>query len=124
MHAGHIKALELAKENCDELTALIIRDMSHKSHKLYQENIEDRFMKLEALRSVDRVMVCENNESFMGMLALLNYDRYFLDETYRDGGFEEGKKIVGEDRLFYVPRKHGWSTTEQVLRIRDVQQEN
>lgn len=124
LHAGHIKAIEYAKQHCDYLICLIIRDMSHKSHKLYQEPIEDRYIKLKALRDVDEVMVVEDNESFLDMLGLLNYDLYFLDETYKESGFEEGKKIVGEDRLVYVPRKHGWSTTREVKRIRGIHIEN
>lgn len=121
LHSGHIKAIEYAKQHCDYLVCLIIRDMSHKSHKLYQENVGDRFIKLRALRDVDEVMVCEDNETFLEMLSLLNYDVYFLDETYESTGFEEGKKLVGEHRLHYMPRKHNWSTTREVLRIRDVQ---
>ncbi len=120
LHPGHIKAIEYAKQRCDVLECLIIRDMSHKSHKLYQENIEDRFIKLRALREVDEVSVCENNESFLGMLALLNYDVYFLDESYKEGGFEDGKLIVGEERLVYIPRNHEWSTTREVEKIRNV----
>lgn len=124
LHSGHIKALEYAKQRCDHLICLIIRDMSHKSRKLYQENIEDRYIKLKALRDVDEVIVCENNETFLDLLSLLNYDVYFLDETYQYGGFDDGKKIVGEDKLCYVPRKHRWSTTEEVTRIRNVHTEN
>lgn len=120
LHSGHIKAIEYAKQHCDYLVCLIIRDMSHKSHKLFQENIEDRYIKLHALRDVDEVIVCENNETFLNMLLLLNYDVYFLDETYQTSGFEDGKKLVGEDRLLYIPRKHNRSTTGEVLRIRDV----
>lgn len=124
LHAGHIKAIEYARERCDYLICLVIRDMSNKSHKLYQENIEDRYIKLHALRDVDEVMICENNETFFEMLALLHYDIYFLDETYKMSGFDDGKKIVGEERLCYMPRKHGWSTTREVTKIRDVHTEN
>lgn len=120
LHSGHIKAIEYAKQNCDYLICLIIRDMSHKPHKLYQENIEDRYIKLSSLKYVDEVVVCENNDSFLRMLSLLNYDIYFLDETYKEKGFEDGKPIVGENRLHYVPRKHDWSTTNEVKKIRNV----
>lgn len=124
LHAGHLAAIEYAKKHCDYLICLVIRDMSHKSHKLYQENIEDRYMKLRALRDVDEVIVCENNETFLEMCALLNYDVYFLDEGYKISGFEDGKQIVGEDRLHYMPRKHNWSTTREVNKIRNVYPED
>lgn len=117
LHSGHIKAIEYAKDHCDYLICLIIRDMSHKKHKLYQENIEDRFIKLRALRDVDEVMVCEDNESFLNMLNLLNYDVYFLDESYKESGFDDGKKLVGEDRLLYIPRRHNRSTTNEIKNI-------
>lgn len=124
LHAGHIKAIEYARQRCDYLVCLIIRDMSHKSHKLYQENVEDRYIKLKALGDVDEVMVCENGDTFLELLTLLNYDVYFLDETYEQQGFEDGKKLVGEHRLHYMPRKHNWSTTREVLKIRNVHEEN
>lgn len=120
LHSGHITAIEYARKKCDFLVCLVIRDMSHKTHKLYQEAIEDRMIKLRALRDVDEVIVCENNESFLEMLKLLHYDVYFLDETYELSGFEDGKHIVGEERLSYIPRKHNWSTTNEVEKIRNV----
>lgn len=120
LHSGHIKAIEYAKKHCDYLICLVIRDMSHKAHKMFQEDIEDRYIKLRALRDVDEVMVCENNESFLELLKLLHYDVYFLDENYRLSGFEEGKPIAGEERLHYMPRKHNWSTTREVEKIRNV----
>lgn len=124
LHSGHIKAIEYAKKRCDYLICLIIRDMTHKPHKLYQENVEDRYMKLSALRDVDEVMVCENNNSFINLLSLLNYDVYFLEEDYRNTGFEDGRQIVGEHRLCYIPRKHSWSTTNEVEKIRNVYVKN
>ena len=81
------------------------------------ENIEDRFIKLRALRDVDEVLVCEDNESFLNMLNLLNYDVYFLDESYKESGFDDGKKLVGEDRLLYIPRRHNRSTTNEIKNI-------
>lgn len=124
LHSGHIKAIEYAKNHCDYLIILVIRDMSHKTHKLYQENIEDRYIKLRALRDVDEIMICENNESFIELLSLLDYDAYFLDETYKEGGFDDGKKIVGENRLHYIPRKHNWSTAREVQKICTHQKSN
>lgn len=118
VHAGHIQAFKEAKKYCDKLVVIVVRDQSKKGHKAYTENIEDRFMKLQAIKYVDEVFPCENEESLLELLKLLDYDMYFLSEEYKQEGFEIGKRIVGLDRLEYVRREHNWSTTGEVNKIR------
>jgi len=118
LHAGHLEALKQAKNHCDYLIVVIVRDQSIRGHKMYTEPIEDRYMKVKAVRWVDEVIPCESEENLLELLKLLSYDVYFLSEEYKDHGFTEGKKIVG-DRLCYVPRKHNWSTTNEVKKIRE-----
>lgn len=120
LHVGHLEAFKFAKKNCDRLLCVLVRDQSIRGHKLYQEPIEDRYLKLTATRYVDEVIPCESEESLLGLLKLLDFDVYFLSEEYRDAGFEEGKQIVGQDRLLYIPRAHDRSTTDEVTRIRNV----
>ena len=117
LHPGHLAALEFAKQHCDYLMVIVVRDQSIRGHKLYTEPIEDRYMKLRAVTWVDEVMPCESEENLLELLKLLDYDVYFLSDEYREHGFEEGKAIVG-DKLRYVPRKHNWSTTNEVNKIR------
>jgi glycerol-3-phosphate cytidylyltransferase len=117
LHVGHIEALTEASENCTKLTVILVRDQSSKGHKLLQEDIEDRYLKLKALKCVDEIIPCESEQNLLELLKLLRYNFFFLSEEYKNGGFEEGKKIVGENRLFYVPRKHNWSTTNEVAKI-------
>lgn len=116
LHAGHLAALEYAKQYCDYLIVVVVRDQSIRGHKLIQEPIEDRYLKLRAIKWVDEVIPCESEEHLLELLKLLNYDYYFLSEEYKDS-FEEGKKIIGEDNLVYTPRKHNWSTTNEVEKI-------
>ena len=118
LHAGHIEALKEAKKHCDKLICIIVRDQSIRGHKLYTENIEDRYMKLMALKYVDEVIPCESEANLLELLKLLDYDKYFLSDEYREFGFEEGKRIVGEQKIHYLPRKHNWSTTNEVNKIR------
>lgn len=118
VHAGHIEAFKHAKKYCDKLVTIIVRDQSVKGHKAYTESIEDRFMKLQAIKYIDEVIPCESESNLLELLKLLDYDVYFLSEEYREAGFEDGKKIIGEDRLVYVPRRHSWSTTNEVSKIR------
>lgn len=119
LHVGHIQALQEAKKHCEKLICIVVRDQSIRSHKLYKEPIEERYLKLKALSCVDEVIPCESEENLLELLKLLDYDAYFLSEEYKDSGFEDGKKIVGDDRLVFLPRKHGWSTTKEVLKIRN-----
>lgn len=116
LHAGHLAALEYARKRCDHLIVIIVRDQSIRSHKLYTEPIEDRYMKLRAVKWVDEIIPCESEQHLLELLKLLEYDVYFLSEEYKNG-FENGKQIIG-DRLCYTPRKHDWSTTNEVKKIR------
>lgn len=118
VHAGHIEAFKQAKENCDFLIVVVVRDQSKKGHKTYVEDIEGRYIKLKAIKYIDEVIPCESEESLLDLLYLLNFDIYFLSEEYKEEGFEEGKKRIGADRLFYLPRRHKWSTTSEVNKIR------
>lgn len=118
LHVGHIEALKLAKKHCTKLICIIVRDQSIRSHKLYTEPIEERYLKLMALECVDEVIPCESEENLLELLKLLDYDVYFLSDEYKETGFEEGKKVIGNERLQYLPRKHKWSTTKEVLKIR------
>lgn len=119
LHAGHLEALRYARERCSKLICIIVRDQSVKGHKAYQEPIEDRYLKLKALKYVDEVIPCENEDNMLNLLQLIEYDKYFLSEEYRFAGFEEGKRVVGLDKLTYVPRNHNWSTTNEVRKIHD-----
>lgn len=119
LHAGHVEALRYASELCTSLTCIVVRDQSIRGHKMYTEPIEDRYMKLKALRYVDEVIPCESEENLLELLKLIDFDVYFLSEEYKEKGFEEGKKIIGEDRLVYIPRKHNWSTSNEVRKIRE-----
>lgn len=119
LHAGHLEAIRYAGKLCTRLVIVIVRDQSDKGHKLYTESIEDRYLKIRALKGVDEIIPCENEESLLELLKLLDYDRYFLSDEYREKGFEEGKVVIGEDRIAYVPRHHNWSTTNEVRKIRN-----
>lgn len=116
LHAGHLEAFKYAKNHCDYLICVIVRDQSLRGHKLYQEPIEDRYLKLKAVRWIDEVMPCESEENLLELLKLLNYDVYFLSDEYKEKGFELGKEIIG-DKLCYIPRPHNWSTTHEVKKI-------
>lgn len=118
LHAGHLVALEYAKKHCDYLMVVIVRDQSIRGHKMYTEAIEDRYLKLRAVKWVDEIMPCESEEHLLDLLRLLEFDVYFLSEEYKVHGFEEGKNFIGE-KIHYVPRKHNWSTTNEVGKIRE-----
>lgn len=119
LHPGHLEALRYATKFCTELTVVIVRDQSIRGHKLYTEPIEDRYLKLKAVKYVDEIIPCESETNLLELLKLVDFDVYFLSEEYRERGFEEGKAIIGEDRLCYVPRNHNYSTTNEVNKIRE-----
>lgn len=119
LHVGHLTALKEAKDNCDRLIVVVVRDQSTKGSKLYQENIQDRYIKLNATKYVDEVIPCENEDDLLELLCILDYDVYFMSEEYVMHGFEVGKKIVTEEKIHYLKRKHNWSTTNEVLKIKE-----
>lgn len=117
LHAGHILALEEAKENCDYL---IVGLNCAPEGKHPVQSIYERFIQLRAVKYVDEIIPYGGRQDLERLAASLNYQIRFLGEDYRDKDWD-GKSI--ETKLgktpYYLKRQHSFSSTELKERIRN-----
>lgn len=121
LHAGHILMLEEAKSVCDHLIVGLQVDPSidrPEKRKPIQSLIE-RQIQLKAVSYVDEVVVYQTEEDLLNLLKTLPIDIRIIGEDYI------GKEFTGRDycvnhniEIYYNSRKHNYSSTELIERIR------
>lgn len=115
LHVGHIKLLEYAKSLGDHLTVAIDTDRRIKTKKGLSRPINNEFERktmLEALKSVDRVVVFDTNEELIDLVK--NSDIMVKGSDYK------GKSVIGETyckKVIYYDRIEGYSTTQKIQDI-------
>lgn len=115
LHPGHILAIKEAKEHCDYL---IVALHCNPVYKKPIQSIFERFIQLDALVYVDKVIPYANKEDAATMISALNYDVYFLGEDHKDAPFE-CKELLEylHKELYYLKRQHTLSSTDLKTRI-------
>ena len=116
IHPGHILAIKEAKKNCDYL---IVALHCNPNYKTPVQSIFERFIQLDSLADVDKVIPYSNREDAATMIASLDYDIYFLGEDHKDEDFECSDLLKYlEKRIHYLRRNHMLSSTDLKNRIR------
>ena len=115
LHAGHIFAIKEAKANCDYL---IVALHCNPVYKNPVQSIFERFIQLDALADVDKVIPYSNKEDAATMISAIKFDRYFLGSDYKDKDFECSDLLkFMEKEIFYLSRNHMLSSTELKNRV-------
>ena len=115
LHVGHIKLLEYAKSLGNHLTVAIDTDRRIKTKKGLSRPINNEFERktmLEALKSVDRVVVFDTDEELIDLVK--NSDIMVKGSDYK------GKSVIGETyckKVIYYDRIEGYSTTQKIQDI-------
>ena len=115
LHVGHVKLLEYAKTLGDHLTVAIDTDRRIKTKKGLSRPINNEFERktmLEALKSVDRVVVFDTDEELIDLVK--NSDIMVKGSDYK------GKSVIGETyckKVIYYDRIEGYSTTQKIQDI-------
>lgn len=115
LHVGHIRLLEYAKSLGDHLTVAIDTDRRIKIKKGLSRPINNEFERktmLEALKSVDRVVVFDTDEELIDLVK--NSDIMVKGSDYK------GKSVIGETyckKVIYYDRIEGYSTTQKIQDI-------
>ena len=115
LHVGHIKLLEYAKSLGVHLTVAIDTDRRIKTKKGLSRPINNEFERktmLEALKSVDRVVVFDTDEELIDLVK--NSDIMVKGSDYK------GKSVIGETyckKVIYYDRIEGYSTTQKIQDI-------
>jgi len=119
LHAGHITMLEEAKEHCDYLIVGLQTDptIDRQEKNAPIQSITERYIQLEALKVVDRIIPYSTEDELIELLKLINPDVRFIGEEYRDKAFT-GKDIIP---IHYNSRKHSMSTSDLRRRVSEEQ---
>lgn len=109
LHAGHVLAIQEAKQNCDYLiVALYCKPTTKKPI----QSIFERFIQLKAVKYVDEVIPYEDKDDAIRLITSTLFDVYFLGADYRGKTFE-GCELLSQlhKEVYYLSRNHTMSST-------------
>jgi len=117
IHPGYIKLFKFAKKYCDFLIVAIHNNPSiERSNKFRPvHSLNERKMMIKSIKYIDKVISYNLEKDLIKILNKLPISVRFLDEEYKQ------KKITGNDLnipIKWVPRKHSYSTTELIKKIK------
>lgn len=117
LHAGHVIAIEEAKQHCDYL---IIALHCNPLYKNPVQPVYERYMQLRAVKWVDEIIPYSNKADVENLLRSLNYDIYFLGSDYKGKEFE-GLDILESlnKEIHYLSRNHKMSSSTLKYNIAD-----
>ena len=117
LHAGHVLALEEAKQNCDYL---IVGLNCKPDGKTPIQSVFERYIQLKAVKYVDEIIPYEGKSDLEKVVLSLNYDIRFLGEDYKNKEWD-GKMLEEKlnKRVHFLKRQHSFSSTELKKRIID-----
>jgi glycerol-3-phosphate cytidylyltransferase len=115
LHAGHIKMLEEAKNNCDYLIAALQTDptIDRPSKNKPVQSLVERYIQLNACVHVDEIIPYQTEEELIEIFRSFNLDVRFIGQEYENDHFTA--KDVCEERdieIHYNKRDHAWSSSK------------
>lgn len=115
LHAGHILALQEAKEHC---FFLIVAINTHPEGKQPVQTVLERVMQAKAVTHVDHVITYQGSRDMEALASFFDYDVRFLGDDYRekewDGKAQEEARGI---KPYFIKRDHGYSSTELKQRV-------
>lgn len=125
LHAGHVKMLEDAKEQCDYLICGLQTDPTvdrPEKNKPIQSVVE-RYIQLKGCKYVDEIVPYTTEQDLEDVLQSFKIDVRILGDEYADKNFT-GRAYCEEKgiTLFYNKREHRFSSSE--LRKEVAEKEN
>jgi len=119
-HAGHIKMLEEAKNNCDYLIVALQTDPTidrPEKNKPIQSLVE-RYIQLDACKYVDKIVPYSTEEELEEIFMSYDLNVRIIGEEYAIKDFT-AKEICKEREIeiYYNKRDHNFSSTELKKRI-------
>ena len=122
LHAGHVKMLQDARNQCDYLIIGLQTDPTidrpDTKNKPIQ-TLEERQIMVSGIRFVDEIMIYDTEDDLYSYLKNNKPDVRILGSDYKDKDFT-GKDL--DIDIYYHERDHDWSTTN--LRKRITREEN
>ena len=125
-HPGHVLMLEECKKYCDHLTVALntAEDFDEKINPGKRKpvfSIAERKMVLASVRFVDEVIEYDSEERLTEIMSNGDFQIRFLGDDYK------GRPITAPDaieKIHYLDRSHGYSTTAIVERLKNPPKKN
>jgi glycerol-3-phosphate cytidylyltransferase len=117
LHAGHLLMLKECSEQCDRLIVGLQTDPTldrPEKHKPV-ESIEERKIRLEACKYIDRILIYDTEADLHVILESLKPDVRFLGKDHK------GKPFTGDDlsiKIIFNSREHNYSSSNLIERIK------
>lgn len=118
LHAGHVTMLKEIREQCDYLIVGLQTDptIDRKDKHKPIETIEERMIRLQGCKYVDKIIVYETELDLYNILKELNPGVRFLGIDWK------GQRFTGDDLpsfIIYNSRNHNYSSSNLINRIKN-----
>ena len=126
LHAGHIKMLEDAKNQCDYLICGLqvdpTLDRPEKNKPI--QTVVERYTQLSAVRYVDEIIPYVTEADLEDILSMYDIDVRILGEEYKDKNFT-GKDICFKRgiELHFNKREHRFSSSGLRIAVKNAEKE-
>jgi len=114
LHAGHIRMLSEAKQECDYLIVGLQTDprIDRPEKNKPTQTVVERYTQLKGCRFVDEIIPYATEQDLEDVLRLYKIDVRIIGEEYRDKNFT-GRKYCEEKQitLVYNARDHRFSSS-------------
>lgn len=120
LHAGHIKMLEEAKDQCDYLIAALQTDptMDRPEKNKPVQSLVERYIQLSGCKFINEIIPYQTEKELEEILKSFRVNVRIIGDDYREKDFT-GKSICRERgiEIYYNKRDHDFSSSELKNRI-------
>ncbi|KRB58095.1 adenylyltransferase/cytidyltransferase family protein [Flavobacterium sp. Root186] len=114
LHAGHVKMLEEAKQNCDYLIVGLQTDptLDRPTKNKPTQTVVERYIQLKACKFVDEIVPYATEQDLEDILKSFTIDMRILGDEYKEKDFT-GRTYCEEKgiELYFNTRDHRFSST-------------
>ncbi|KOP39989.1 glycerol-3-phosphate cytidylyltransferase [Flavobacterium sp. WLB] len=114
LHAGHVKMLEEAKQNCDYLIVGLQTDptLDRPTKNKPTQTVVERYIQLKACKFVDEIVPYATEQDLEDILKSFTIDMRILGDEYKEKDFT-GRAYCEEKgiELYFNTRDHRFSST-------------
>ncbi|WP_264565371.1 adenylyltransferase/cytidyltransferase family protein [Flavobacterium sp. N3904] len=114
LHAGHVKMLEEAKQNCDYLIVGLQTDptLDRPTKNKPTQTVVERYIQLKACKFVDEIVPYATEQDLEDILKSFTIDMRIVGDEYKDRDFT-GRSYCEEKgiQLYFNTRDHRFSST-------------
>lgn len=114
LHAGHVKMLEEAKQNCDYLIVGLQTDptLDRPTKNKPTQTVVERYIQLKACKFVDEIVPYTTEQDLEDILKSFTIDMRVLGDEYKEKDFT-GRAYCEEKgiELYFNTRDHRFSST-------------